>query len=128
MNGMRRAEKAAKTFRRLFVIGERKVFQEISNIVRIANEANAVVRRMIIEDGSGEAMAELLRSVRDLEKKSDDIAFAVAEGITGGAISPNVLDALLESVKVADNIIDYYYNLGRELERMSNTGLDPAQT
>jgi uncharacterized protein Yka (UPF0111/DUF47 family) len=54
-----------------------------------------------------------------LEKKSDDIAFKISEDITGGAISPNVIDNLLDCVKVADNIVDTYYYIGREIARMA---------
>jgi predicted phosphate transport protein (TIGR00153 family) len=123
---MRHTERALRSIRNLFVIGEKRAFQDLAKIINIASEANTIVGRIIMEDDKGEAMVELLRSVQVLEKKSDDIAFEVTEGITSGAISPNLLDALLESVDVADTIIDQYYNLSRELERMSNTELDPA--
>ena len=125
---MRHVGKTTKTIRNLFVIGERKVFQEILNLVHLSVEANAIVGRMMAEGGKGEAMAAMLESLRTVEKRGDDIAFSVSEGITGGAISPNLLDNLLESAEVADRIIDHYYNLGRELERMSNVDLDPTQT
>ena len=54
-----------------------------------------------------------------LEKKSDEIAFKISEDITSGAISPNIIDSLLKSVQVADDIVDLYYYLSRELERMA---------
>ena len=56
---------------------------------------------------------------RSLEKKSDDIAFKISEDITSGAISPNIIDDLLKSVQVADDIVDLYYYLSRELDRMA---------
>jgi len=34
-------------------------------------------------------------------------------------VSPNVLDDLLESVGLADTVLDLYYNLSREIGRMS---------
>jgi hypothetical protein len=43
----------------------------------------------------------------------------MSEDITSGAISPNIIDDLLKSVQVADDIVDLYYYLIREKERMS---------
>ena len=56
---------------------------------------------------------------RLLEKKSDEIAFKISEDITGGAISPNIIDNLLECVQIADDIVDLYYYISRELNRMA---------
>ena len=60
-----------------------------------------------------------MHSVQLIEKKSDEIAFKISEDITSGAISPNIIDNLLESVQVADDIVDVYYYLSREMNRMS---------
>ena len=58
-------------------------------------------------------------SVQLIEKKSDEIAFKISEDITSGAISPNIIDDLLECVQVADDTVDVYYYISRELNRMS---------
>ena len=68
-------------------------------------------------------LTEIMHKVQALEKKSDEIAFKINEGITGGAISPNIIDSLLECVHVADDIVDVYYYLSRELNRMSKAYL-----
>ena len=54
-----------------------------------------------------------------MEKKSDEIAFKISEDITSGAISPNIIDNLLNCVQTADDIIDTYYYISRELNRMA---------
>jgi len=60
-----------------------------------------------------------MRTVQVLEKKSDDIAFKISENVTSGAISPNIIDNLLECVQKADDLVDLYYYLSRELDRMA---------
>ena len=60
-----------------------------------------------------------MHAMQSLEKKSDEIAFKISEDITSGAISPNIIDDLLKSVQVADDIVDLYYYLSRELDRMA---------
>ncbi len=84
------------------------------------SEANAIMRTMFKMGYSNPALlAEKIRAIRTLEKKSDDIAFKLGEDITAGAISPNIIDNLIECEHVADNIVDLYYYLSRELGRMS---------
>lgn len=117
-----------KNIKRILVIGEKNIFHELSEILELAAEANAITTRMITERYSGTQMDEALQAVRRLEKKSDDVAFKVGEDITSGAVSPNVLDDLLKSVGLADSILDLYYNLSRELSRMAKVELNSSET
>ena len=57
--------------------------------------------------------------MQQLERKSDEIAFITGEDITSGAISPNVIDNLLQCVQTADDIVDTYYYISKELSRMA---------
>jgi hypothetical protein len=108
-----------KNFKRVLVVGEKNIFREIAEILELGVQSNEVMSRMLLKDDERTALAESMQAVRSLEKQSDDVAFKVSEDITSGAVSPNVLDDLLESVQLADNILDLYYNLSRELGRMS---------
>ncbi len=116
-----------RNIKRILVIGEKNIFHELSEILELAAEANGIMARMIMERHGGKEMDEALQAVRRLEKKSDDVAFKVSEDITSGAVSPNVLDDLLESVSLADSILDLYYNLSRELSRMSKVELGSSE-
>lgn len=116
-----------KNLRRILVVGERNIFQELTEILRLAGEANVIMTRMLLEEQKGKILAESMKAMRILEKKSDDVAFKVGEDITGGAVSPNVLDDLLESVGLADTVLDLYYNLSRELGRMSKVDFDDPE-
>jgi len=58
-----------------------------------------------------QALTENMHAVRALEKKSDEIAFKLNEDITSGAISPNLIDDLIESTHLADNIVDIIFYL-----------------
>jgi uncharacterized protein Yka (UPF0111/DUF47 family) len=108
-----------KNFKGILVVGERNIFNQLTQIVAIAAEANALVYTMFKSDYKEKKLNEMMHAVQLLEKKSDEIAFKISEDITSGAISPNIIDNLLECVQTADDIVDLYYYLSRELNRMA---------
>jgi uncharacterized protein Yka (UPF0111/DUF47 family) len=108
-----------KSLRGIFVVGEKNIFIELTQIIAIATEANTLVLNMFKEDYKEKELTEAMHAMQSLEKKSDAIAFKISEDITSGAISPNIIDDLLKSVQVADDIVDLYYYLSRELDRMA---------
>jgi hypothetical protein len=108
-----------KSLKGIWVVGEKNIFSELTQIVAIAAEANTLVSSMFRMDYKEKELTEAMRAVQSLEKKSDEIAFRISEDITSGAISPNIIDSLLECVHVADDIVDLYYYLSRELDRMA---------
>ena len=110
---------ALKSLRGILVVGEKNIFSELTEIVAIAAEANTIMKIMFKIDYNEAALTENMHTIRALEKKSDEIAFKLTEDITSGAVSPNLIDNLIECVHVADNIVDLYYYLSRELCRMS---------
>jgi uncharacterized protein Yka (UPF0111/DUF47 family) len=109
-------------FKNLFVVGEKKAFTEISEIVELARRANSIAISMF-EKGNDPNHAIGKEEIKDIEKKSDEIAFQVSMSITNGAISSNILDNLLQCVGIADDIVDSYYFLSREIARMDNVDL-----
>jgi uncharacterized protein Yka (UPF0111/DUF47 family) len=108
-----------KNFKGILVVGEKNIFSQLTQIVAIAIEANTLVYTMFKSDYKEKKLSEIMREVQLLEKKSDEIAFKISEDITSGAISPNIIDNLLECVQTADDIVDLYYYLSRELSRMA---------
>src|SRR5208283_716903 len=108
-----------KSLRGILVVGEKNIFIELTRIIAIATEANTLVSSMFNVDVKEKQVTEAMHAMQTLEKKSDDIAFKISEDITSGAISPNIIDDLLKSVQVADDIVDLYYYLSRELDRMA---------
>jgi uncharacterized protein Yka (UPF0111/DUF47 family) len=65
-----------------------------------------------------QCLDEGMQTIKVLENKSDEVAFKITEDITAGAVSPNILEQLLQTVSVADDIVDTYYYQSRELCRM----------
>jgi uncharacterized protein Yka (UPF0111/DUF47 family) len=112
-----------KNFKGILVLGERNIFSEFSQIVSIAAQANAILKVMFKDCCNKQALTENMRAVRALEKKSDEIAFKLNEDITSGAISPNLIDDLIESTHLADNIVDIIFYLSRELSRMAKANI-----
>jgi hypothetical protein len=107
-----------KSIRSILVVGEKNMFGELAQIIAIAQEANVVLSETLGQTQNEVTLDKGMQAIRLLEKKSDDVAFKVSEDITTGAVSPNTLDNLLESVHVADDIVDTYYYQSRELNRM----------
>ena len=105
------------------MLGERNVFGELSQIVSIAAQANVILKVMYKDCCNKQALTENMHAVRALEKKSDAIAFKLNEDITSGAISPNLIDDLIESTHLADNIVDIIFYLSRELSRMAKANI-----
>ncbi len=107
-----------KSFKRILVVGEENIFGELSQIIVIAAEANTILYNMLSDCKNEKCLDTGMQAIRVLEDKSDKIAFKVNEDITTGAVSPNILEHLLECVHVADDIVDTYYYQSREMSRM----------
>jgi uncharacterized protein len=107
-----------KSFKRALVVGEENIFGELSQIIVIAEEANIKLNNMLSNCKNEKCLDEGMQAIRVLENRSDSIAFKVNEDITTGAVSPNILEHLLECVHVADDIVDTYFYQARELSRM----------
>ena len=114
-----------KNFKGILVLGEKNIFGELSQIISVAIEANNILKVMFKDCSNSQALIDKVRAVRDLERKSDEISFKLNEEITSGAISPNLIDDLIESTHLADNVVDVIFYLSRELSRMAkvNTAL-----
>jgi hypothetical protein len=108
-----------KSLKGILVVGEKNIFSELTQIIAIATEANTLVSNMFKIGYKEKELTEAMHAMQLLEKKSDEIAFRISEEITSGAISPNIIDSLLQCVQVADDIVDLYYYLSRELNRMA---------
>ena len=107
-----------KGFSRFLIVGEKKIFGEIAGVVKIANEANEILKRMLNEPKLETLLSENAK-MAEVEKRADDLAFSVRNDITDGAVNPTVLDNLLECVEVADGMVDKYHYLARELTRIA---------
>ena len=105
----------------LLVVGEKNVFKGLSEIIDISLETNSIINEMLKANYEEHVLSTRMQCVRALEKKSDKMAFKLSEEVTGGAISPNIIDNFLECIHIADNIIDIHYYISRELNRMSET-------
>jgi len=110
---------ALKNFKGILVLGERNIFGELAQIISVAIQANTILKAMFNDCSNSQALTENMHAVRALERKSDEIAFKLSEDITAGAVSPNLIDNLIESAHLADNIVDIMFYLSRELSRMA---------
>ncbi len=107
-----------KSLKRALVIGEENIFGELTQIIDIAEQANIHLVSMLSDCKNGQCLDVGERAIKVLEDESDAVAFKITEDITTGAVSPNILEQLLQSVNVADDIVDTYYYQSREICRM----------
>jgi predicted phosphate transport protein (TIGR00153 family) len=107
-----------RIFSRFLVIGEKRIFSEIAEIMKIAHEANQILKQ-ILKESDLEKLTGENEQIAALEKRADGFAFTVRRDITDGAVNPTVLDNLLECVEVADSTVDDYHYLAREITRIA---------
>ncbi len=107
-----------KSFKHALVVGEENIFGELCQIIDIAAEANQNLMSMLGDCKNEKCLDAGMQAIRVLENKSDAVAFKVNEDITTGAVSPNILEHLLQTVSIADDIVDTYYYQSREMCRM----------
>ena len=112
-----------KAMKSLLTVGEQSIFLEIRKMVELAISANIVMKDAIVAYGESKPLQDQAQKIRLLERQSDEASFRLREQILDGAISPNVLDNLLECIETADSILDDYYYVSRELTRMRDAGL-----
>ena len=87
-----------KGLSRFLVIGEKKIFGEIGAIVKIADDANQIMMRML-KEFSVETLTVENQSMSVLERQADEAAFRVRRDLTDGAVNPAALDNLLACVE-----------------------------
>lgn len=115
-----------KRFKGLFVVGEKKVFEQLGSIVELAQEAKNIVKEMLNAENLA-AISQLNEDVITIEKRADDVAFKTSKDITNGAISSNILDNLLASVDMADNVVDNFHYISREIKRTGRLRFDAKE-
>ena len=94
-------------FKELLVVGERKTFSEMLEMIAIACKANAIIVEMLTQPKRN-GLASKVEQVKLLEKRSDELTFKLKANITNGAVSPTIIDNMLSCVEVADSVIDDY--------------------
>jgi uncharacterized protein len=112
--------------KKLLTVGERDTFLQIEKIIGLAIKANTVTARMVNKCHSSDSLLEESQQIRLLEKEGDETSFKIREDIVEGAISPNILDNLLECVELADTVLDNHYYISRELNRMKTATSDAS--
>lgn len=104
--------------RAFFTVGEQAMFSELKSTVELAINANTMVTSMISVGHESERLDDQVQQMRLLEKQADERAVKLRDEILNGAISPNVLDNLLECVELTDSMVDDYYYVSREINRI----------
>ncbi|MGC8586570.1 MAG: hypothetical protein ACP5K5_03450, partial [Candidatus Micrarchaeia archaeon] len=105
----------ANILRSILEGGERSVVAKFNAIIEIGLKASNELDTLI-KNGGG------IESIKQLEKRSDIVAFNITNMITSGGVAPNLIDNMLELAEKEDNIIDSMYNLARELLRYNVKG------
>ncbi|MFG1449458.1 MAG: DUF47 family protein [Thermoplasmataceae archaeon] len=102
--------------KRLMVVGERNILQQLSDYTDLATEASSELSEMIRADDVSKAKKNL--KIRDLERKADELSLRLKDQITGGAISSTLMETIIELVETCDDLLDGSYYISREIRRM----------
>jgi uncharacterized protein Yka (UPF0111/DUF47 family) len=108
-----------KNLKGIFLVGEKTIFDELIQIIVIAENVNELAKKMFLKGYNDKSLNENLHSVRLREKEADSIALKLNEDITSGAVSANVIGNLIECTHKADDIVDLLYYFCRDIARMS---------
>jgi uncharacterized protein Yka (UPF0111/DUF47 family) len=108
-----------KSIKGIFVVGEKNIFNDLAQLVDIALEANVLLGKMFKMNPTDSELTKPLRAVQMLQKKASEVGFKINEDITGGAISPNVIDSLLKCDTLIGDVVHTCLHISRELDRMA---------
>lgn len=100
--------------KRLLVVGEKRAFEGIAEMLALAKEANGVMAGML---GGGVDLKGGQEKIKALEQRGDELCFKIKSSVANGAVSPSIQDNLLACVELADDILDAYHYAARELGR-----------
>ncbi|MEM0148322.1 MAG: hypothetical protein QXY10_01870 [Candidatus Micrarchaeaceae archaeon] len=92
--------------------GDENILLECTRITTLAAQANTDLKKVVKKRIA-------IDSIKEIEKQSDIVAFELASKVTGGGISQNLIDNILELIDKEDNIVDSIYNFAREFKRYS---------
>lgn len=101
--------------KKLMVVGEREQLKGFEAFVDLSSEATKVLIQMFRQ--SDDTLYLLNDKIQILEKKGDLLSVSLKDQITGGAISSNIIDNLLNLIDVCDDILDKSYFVSREIKR-----------
>ncbi len=104
-----------KTFKSMFIIGERKLFESLSDYIKLEKDASKTETEMFL--CNRENFSSLKEKIKKYEKEGDEITFELKSNILEGAISPSLLDTFLDLIEKFDNILDLLYFISREIAR-----------
>jgi uncharacterized protein Yka (UPF0111/DUF47 family) len=99
---------------RFLVAGEEGIFERLKALSEMARKETPLATKLFQERLSD---ANVLETMKTLEKQSDEVTFKLSEDIMTGAINPAVLRDLLHVTDLMDTVFDDYYFLAREVNR-----------
>lgn len=104
-----------KSFKSMFIIGEKKVFEALAEYISLEKEASKITSEMF--RCNGENFNMLKEKVKGYEKDGDRITLELKSNVLEGAISPMLLDIFQNLIEKFDNILDLLYFISREIAR-----------
>ena len=112
-----------RQFKDGLVAGEKRIFAELKSAMSLSGQANVLVMEMLKTE-SVEKIQELNHRIRELEKTGDQASFQMLREISSGALVSGVVDKILELVSLVDDVMDKFYYVSREINRMNFSQVD----
>ncbi|MCL4328223.1 MAG: DUF47 family protein [Candidatus Thermoplasmatota archaeon] len=102
--------------KKLLVIGEKHLLQELTAYVDLALKSNAMLKDSL--EAGGDKIKSGYEAIKQYEKEADGLTMRYRHEISNGAISSTMLGSFSDLVEKCDSILDDSYFIIRELKRM----------
>lgn len=106
----------SKFLKKIMVVGEKSILLQLAKFTDMAETAVGLLKDMLSLDD--DKKVQINNRIKKLEKDADNLSMKLKQQITGGAISSNLMDNLLELVETCDDLLDKSYFISREIKRV----------
>lgn len=104
--------------KKIMTLGERQALKEYLPYIEISAKSTSLLMEMM--GANTKDKLSLNESIRENERRADDLTQSIKNELTHGAINSSLLDTLLTLTEKFDDLLDRTYYISREIMRMSH--------
>ncbi|WP_083808294.1 DUF47 family protein [Thermoplasma acidophilum] len=101
--------------KRIISVGEKDILSRLTDYTELAYKESDILIDMLSNRNS---LVEKNEEIKEIEKVGDELDISIRQDITKGAISPTLMNNLLQLVEKCDDMVDTGYFISREIKRM----------
>ncbi|WP_237265179.1 MULTISPECIES: DUF47 family protein [unclassified Thermoplasma] len=101
--------------KKIISVGEKDIMSRLVDYTELAYKESDILIDMLSNRNS---LVEKNEEIKEIEKVGDELDISIRQDVTKGAISPTLMNSMLQLVEKCDDIIDTGYFISREIKRM----------